>query len=272
MLPSLKGCCVFVCFPKRQVYFILSGFMLLWQVSFGSSLRVWFLPMLLFLLLAQIFLSSQPDTQDAPGGVWTSSGRWRTPGDLCEAGPGHLLVPTALCQAWPWLLSPAVGGGPLLRSFRPLRPLGQPTLGSGSGALLLPGSWPHAGVRVLARCVCSRDAALLCLCPGPLTCSVALYEERPRPLPVTLRWWHDHKPRPVHWLHSPVGAFRRKEVLSVAGFISLLAKQLSFAAPTSGSPGAGFSWWLSCYLRVTFLCFLSRLPVFIFCSGWGGAF
>lgn len=86
--------------------------MLLWQVNFGLSLSVWFLPVLLFWLLAQICLSSQPDTQDAQGGVWASTGHWRIPGYSCLAIPrvsGLLLVPNStLCQAGrsPWLLQP----------------------------------------------------------------------------------------------------------------------------------------------------------------------
>ena len=84
--------------------------MLLWQVNFGLSLSVRFLPVLLFWLLAQICLSSQPDTQDAQGGVWASTGHWRIPGYSCLAIPrvsGHLLVPNSTpCQAGrsPWLL------------------------------------------------------------------------------------------------------------------------------------------------------------------------
>lgn len=52
---------------------------------------------------------------------------------------------------------------------------------------------PEAGHTQEAGVTCAHllcllpDAALLRLCPGSLTCSVALYEERPLSLPVTLQ-------------------------------------------------------------------------------------
>lgn len=123
--------------------------MLLWQVNFGSSLSVWFLPILLVLLLAQIFLSSQPDTQDAPGGVWTSTGLENTRLLLqgrswSPLGPQQ---PSVKPDPHPGFWALLLAEGPLLRPSRPLPHLGQPMLRSDSGSPLLPGSWPRAGSR-----------------------------------------------------------------------------------------------------------------------------
>ena len=133
--------------------------MLLWQVNFGLSLSVWFLPVLLFWLLAQICLSSQPDTQDAQGGVWASTGHWRMPGYPCLAIPRTLKeasgppLATGECQvipAWPFPESLVSSWSPTALSVKPDAHPGfcSPALGWGPPSQILPAFVPsHAVLR-----------------------------------------------------------------------------------------------------------------------------
>lgn len=81
---------MFVCFPRsRLFYFVRLSFILLQQVncSLDLSLSAWFFSAVLFLLLAEIFLGSLPDAQDARGGVGTCTGHSRMPGYSWMASP-----------------------------------------------------------------------------------------------------------------------------------------------------------------------------------------